>query len=65
MKQFFLYVTTHICYNSAKPYMIIQRGHLIDKKKLEQGEIGEIWSINPLLSVTQKLIFFHLFALLL
>ena len=66
MKQIFLYVTTHICYNSAKPYMIQQRGHLIDKKKLEQGEIGEIWSINPLLSVTQTLIFFsHLFALLL
>ena len=43
--------------------MIHQREHLIDKKKHEQGEI---WSINPLLSVTQKLILFsHLFALLL
>ena len=45
MKQIFLYVTTNICYNSAKPYMIHQRGHLLDKKKLEQGEMGEIWSI--------------------
>ena len=35
MKLIFLYVTTHICYNSAKPYMIHQRGHLIDKKILE------------------------------
>ena len=45
MKQIVLYVTTNICYNSAKPYMIHQRGHLLDKKKLEQGEMGEIWSI--------------------
>ena len=58
MKHIFYYVTTNICYNSAKPYMIHQRGHLIDKKKLEQGEMREIWSINPLLVVTQKNDFF-------
>ena len=28
------YHTYSICYNSAKPYMIHQRGHLIDKKNL-------------------------------
>ena len=55
MKQIFLYVTTNICYDSATPYTIHQRGHRIDKKKLEQGEI---WSINPLLAVTQKTYFF-------
>ena len=67
MKQICLYVTTNICYNSAKPFMIHQRGHLIDKKKPEQGEMREIWSINPLLVVTQKIDFFfcHLFDLLL
>ena len=36
MKQIFIYVTTNICYNSAKPYMINQRGHLIDKKYLSR-----------------------------
>ena len=60
MKQIFLYVTTNICYDSAKPYMINQRGHIIDNK----FEQGEIWSINPLLAVTQKTDFFpDLFAL--
>ena len=55
MKTLFLYVTTNICYNSAKPYMINQRGHLINKKKLGQDEImGNIWSINPLLAITHK-----------
>ena len=34
MKQILEYVTTNICYNSAKPYMIHQRGHLIDKQYL-------------------------------
>ena len=42
MNQIFLYVTTNICYNSAKPYMIHKSGHLVDKKKLEQGEMREI-----------------------
>ena len=37
---------------------IHQRGHVIDKKKLEEGEMGEIWSINPLLAVTRKVDFF-------
>ena len=32
MKQSFVYVTTNIWYNSAKPYMNNQRGHLIDKQ---------------------------------
>ena len=36
MKHIFLYVATNIWYNSAKPYTIHQRGHLIDKK-FEQG----------------------------
>ena len=34
-------------------------------KKLEEGEMGKIWSINPLLAVTRKVDFFQLFALLL
>ena len=33
---FHIYVRTNICYNSAKPYMIHQRGHLIDKKYLSR-----------------------------
>ena len=38
MKPLFLYVTTNICYNSAKTYMINQRGHLIDKK----NQLGKV-----------------------
>ena len=34
MKSIFLYVTTNIFYNRAKPYMINRRGCLIDKKNL-------------------------------
>ena len=34
MKHIFLYVATNIWYNSARPYMIHQRGHIIDKKNL-------------------------------
>ena len=35
-------------------------------KKLEQGEMCEIWAINPLIAVTQKSDYFsHLFGLLL
>ena len=63
-KHIFLYATTNIWYNSAKPYTIHQRGHLVEKK-LEQGEMGKIWSINPLLAVTHKTDFFQLFTLLL
>ena len=64
MKQIFLYVTTNICYNSAKPHMIHQRGHLLDKKKLEQGKWGKYGPFNPLLAVTHKNDFFsNLFAL--
>ena len=32
MKQSFVYVTTNIWYNSAKPYMNNQRGHIIVKQ---------------------------------
>ena len=67
MNHIFLYVTTNICYNSAKPYIIHQSGHLIDKKNLSRVKCVKLWSINPLLAVTQKNDFFfpHLFALLL
>ena len=51
MKHIFLYVATNIWYNSARPYTIHQRGHLID-------EMGIIWSINPLFAVTHKTDFF-------
>ena len=34
MKHIFLYVATNIWYNSARPYTIHQRGHIIDKKNL-------------------------------
>ena len=34
MKHIFLYVATNIWYNSARPYTIHQRGHLINKKNL-------------------------------
>ena len=61
----FLIVTTNIWYNIAKLYTIHQRGHIIDKKKREQSEMGKIWSINPLFTVTHKTDFFKLFALLL
>ena len=64
MKHIFLYVATNIWYNSARPYTIHQRGHLIDKK-LENGKMGKIWSINPLFAVTHKTDFFQLFTLLL
>ena len=60
MKQIFLYFTTNICYNSAKPYMSNQRGHLIDKNKLGLGEMGKIWSINPLLAITHNNIFYSI-----
>ena len=65
MKHIFLYVTTNIWYNSAKPYQIHQRGHLIERKKMEQGEMDKTWSINPLFAVTHKSDFFQLFSLLL
>ena len=65
MKHIFVYVATNIWYNSAIPYTIHQRGHLIDKKKLEHGKMGKIWSINPLFAVTHKTDFFQLFTLLL
>ena len=59
MKHIFVYIT---CDN---PYTIHQRGHLI-LKKLEQGEIGKIWSIDPLLAVKHKTDFvLQLFTLLL
>ena len=64
MKQMFLYIATNIWYNSARPYMIHQRGHLMDKK-LEHGKMGKIWSINPLFAATHKTDFFQLFTLLL
>ena len=59
MKHIFLYVATNIWYNSARPYAIHQRGHLIDKK-LENGKICQIWSINPLFAVTHKTDFFSI-----
>ena len=34
MKHIFIYVATNIWYNSARPYTIHQRGHIIDKKNL-------------------------------
>ena len=34
-----------------------QRGYIIDKKKLGQGEMGKIWSINPLLAITHNTFF--------
>ena len=58
MKHIFLYVTTNIWHNSAKPYTIHQIGQLIDKKKLEHGEMGKIWSVNPLFAVNHKTDFF-------
>ena len=66
MKQIFLYVTTNICYNSAKPYMIHQRGHLLDKKNLSRGKWVKYGLFNPLLAVTQKNDFFfpNLFAII-
>ena len=64
MKHIFLYVATNIWYNSARPYTIHQRRHLIDKK-IERGKMGKIWSINPLFAVTHKTDFFQLFTLLL
>ena len=64
MKQILLYVTTNICYNSAKPYMIHQRGHLLDKKDLSRVKWVKYGPFNPFLAVTQKMIFFsNLFAL--
>ena len=63
MKQIFLYVTINICYNSAKPYMIHQRGHLLDKKNLSREKWVKYGPFNPLLAVTQKRIFSNLFAL--
>ena len=38
MKPIFVYVTTNICYNSTKPYMINQRGHLTDKKNVGKAK---------------------------
>ena len=58
IKQIFLYVTTNICYNSAKPYMIHQRGHLLDKTNLSRGKWVKYGPFNPLLAVTQKNDFF-------
>ena len=58
MKQIFLYVSTNICYNSAKPYMIHQRGHLLDKKNLSWGKWVNYGPFNPLLAVTHKNDFF-------
>ena len=55
---FFIHYHNYVCYNSATPYMINQRGHLINKKTLGQGEMGKIWSINPLLAITHKTEFF-------
>ena len=66
IKYIFLFVTLNTWYDSAKHYKIHQRGHLIDKKKLEHGNIRKIWSINPLFAVTHKTDFLsQLFALLL
>ena len=58
MKQIFVYVTTNICYNSAKPYMIHQRGHLIDQKNLSRGKWVKYDPFNPLLAVTPTNDFF-------
>ena len=64
MKQIFLYVTTNICYNSANPYMIYQRGHLLDKQNLSRGKWVKYGPFIPLLAVTQFIfIFSNLFAL--
>ena len=66
MKYIFLFVTTNTWYDSAKHYtrFIIEDISLINK--LVHGEIGKIWSINPLFAVTNKTDFFlQLFALLL
>ena len=43
MKPIFLYFTTHICYNNAKPYSKYsnQIGHLIDKKNLGKGLLAQ------------------------
>ena len=38
----FLYVTTNVCYSSAKPYMIYQRGHLIDNTNLSRVKYGPL-----------------------
>ena len=59
IKYIVLFVTTNTWYDSAKHYKIHQRGHLIDKKKLEHGKMGKIWSINPLFAVTHKTDFFN------
>ena len=34
------------------------REDILLKKKLEEGEMGKIWSNNPLLAVTRKVDFF-------
>ena len=60
IKYIFLFITTNTWYDSAKHYQIHQRGHLIDKKKLEHGKMGKIWSINPLFAVTHKTDFFSI-----
>ena len=58
MKKIVFYVTTNICYNSAKPYMIHQRGHLLDKKNLSRVKWVKFGPFNPLLAVTQKTHFY-------
>ena len=60
MKPIFLYFTTNICYNSAKPYMSNQRGHLIDKKNLGKVKWVKLWSINPLLAITHNTFFYSI-----
>ena len=44
----------NICYNSAKPYMIHQRGHLLDKKNLSRGKWVKYGPFNPLLAAKKK-----------
>ena len=61
----FLIPSTNIWYNSAKPYTIMREDISLIKKKLERGEMGKIWSINPLFAVTHNIDIFQLFTLLL
>ena len=49
MKQISVYVTTNRWYNSAKPYKIHQRGHLIDKKNLSRMKWVKYGPLTPCL----------------
>ena len=58
LKHIFLHPTTNACYNSVIPDSINHPGCVIDKKnKIEHGELGITWSINPLFATTHKLRF--------